>query len=241
MSKFDQIIGYSTIKAELEQIADTLCHREYYERLQVSAPQGLLLYGEPGVGKSLMASAVIEASKRPVFTCRKDKPNGEFVNEDERHQNAEEYVTVQACIDDTKEKDVFVLATVNDKKCLPRSLYRAGRFDRVIHVNVPTGREAIQILTHYLSIKNVVEGIDTEIIARIMNHHSCAELESVINKAGIYAGYERNNSITMEHLLKACLRTWFDLSPVGGRISSGGRCKRTPCRFEVATFTNGMS
>ena len=33
MSKFDQIIGYSTIKAELEQIADTLCHREYYERL----------------------------------------------------------------------------------------------------------------------------------------------------------------------------------------------------------------
>lgn len=245
MSKFDQIIGYSTIKAELEQIADTLCHREYYERLHVSAPQGLLLYGEPGVGKSLMASAVIEASKRPVFTCRKDKPNGEFVNEirnifdkaianapsivylddmdkfaneDERHQNAEEYVTVQACIDDTKEKDVFVLATVNDKKCLPRSLYRAGRFDRVIHVNVPTGREAIQILTHYLSIKNVVEGIDTEIIARIMNHHSCAELESVINEAGIYAGYERNNSITMEHLLKACLRTWFDLSPVGAEF-----------------------
>ena len=51
MSKFDMIIGYNAVKKELKQIADTLKNREYYEKLGVSAPRGLLLRGEPGVGK----------------------------------------------------------------------------------------------------------------------------------------------------------------------------------------------
>ena len=83
------------------------------------------------MGKSLMASAIIEESGRPVFRCRKDEPNGDFVkkikatfekavenapsivflddmdkfaNGDEKHPDAEEYVTVQSCIDETKGK-----------------------------------------------------------------------------------------------------------------------------------------
>ena len=151
MSKFDSIIGYSAIKHDLIRIADTLKSRDAYEKLGVSSPRGLLLHGEPGVGKSLMASAVIEESGRNAFTCRKDKPNGDFVNTikatfdeaaknapsivflddmdkftngDELHPNAEEYVTVQSCIDEVRGKDVFVIATVNNKRCLPHSLRR---------------------------------------------------------------------------------------------------------------------
>lgn len=71
MRKFDMIIGYGAVKKELMQIADTLKNREYYEKLGVSAPRGLLLYGEPGVGKSLMATAIKEASGRKAFICRK--------------------------------------------------------------------------------------------------------------------------------------------------------------------------
>lgn len=55
MSKFDMIIGYTGIKKELQQVADTLKNCEAYEKLNVSPPRELLLYGEPGVGKSLMA------------------------------------------------------------------------------------------------------------------------------------------------------------------------------------------
>ena len=81
MSKFDEIIGYAQIKNELKQISDTLKNPKNYEKLGISAPTGLLLYGDPGVGKSLMANAVIEDSGRNVFVCRKNKPNGEFINE----------------------------------------------------------------------------------------------------------------------------------------------------------------
>lgn len=79
MNAFDKIIGYSSLKKELMQISDTLKNRQFYDKLGVSAPRGLLLHGEPGVGKSLMASAIIEDSGRPVFCCRKDEPNGDFV------------------------------------------------------------------------------------------------------------------------------------------------------------------
>ena len=75
------IIGYTAVKKELQQIADTLRNRDVYDKLGISAPRGLLLYGEPGVGKSLMASAIIEASGRSALVCRKDKPNGDFVKE----------------------------------------------------------------------------------------------------------------------------------------------------------------
>lgn len=144
MSKFDMIIGYTATKKELKQIADTLRNRDVYDKLGVSAPRGLLLHGQPGVGKSLMASAIIEASERPAFVCRKDKPNGDFIKEikatfdkaiadapsivylddmdkfangDERHPDAEEYVTVQSALTKRKAKNVFVLATANNLRC----------------------------------------------------------------------------------------------------------------------------
>lgn len=245
MSKFDMIIGYAAVKKELRQIADTLKNREAYEKLGVSAPRGLLLHGEPGVGKSLMASAIIEESGRKAFVCRKDQPNGDFVkvikatfdkaiqnapsivylddmdkfaNGDEHHPDAEEYVTVQSCIDAAQGKEVFVLATVNNMRCLPSSLRRAGRFDRVMRIENPRGNDALNIISHYLNSKKVVDNLDAKIIARIMDGSSCAELETVINEAGLCAGYERAESITMDHFIEACMRTVFH---VPARVKDG--------------------
>lgn len=236
MRKFDTILGYKAIKTELLQIADVLKNGEVYEKLGISAPHGLLLYGDPGVGKSLMASALIEEIGRKTFVCRKDKPNGEFVkvikktfeeaaknapsvvllddmdkfaNGDSQHPDAEEYVTVQSCIDESKDKQVFVIATVNNIRNLPPSLRRAGRFDKRIRVDNPCGKDAVEITEHYLKNKKVVKSVDAATIARIMDGRSCAELETIINEAGIYAGYERCEFINMSHVLNACINTIF--------------------------------
>ena len=238
MSAFDKIIGYEDIKAELKRFADYLKNPEKYKKLGVSFPSGILLHGDPGLGKSLMAKCFIEESGVKCFTLRKEKPNGDFVNqiketyesakkeavsivflddldkfanEDVDHTDAEEYVSVQSCIDDSKEFGVFTIATANDKYRLPDSLVRAGRFDKVIQVECPKGKDSEAIVSYYLGKKQVLGYVDVEEITRFLEERSCAEIESVINEAGIYAAYSGKEMIEQEDILKACMRLLFDL------------------------------
>ncbi len=188
MSEFDKIIGYEAIKMELRRFCDVLRNPGRYEKLGVNMPSGILLSGEPGLGKTLMAKCFITESGCRVFTLRKEKPNGDFVNEiqntfekaraeapsivflddmdkyaneDNLHRDAEEYVAVQSCIDESKDCRVFVLATVNDRYCLPDSLLRPGRFDKVIEVEAPKGQDAQSIIEHFLGTKETMGDVDT--------------------------------------------------------------------------------
>ena len=123
MGAFDKVIGYEHIKSELLQVCDMLKNREVYESLGAKLPQGVLLHGDPGLGKTLMAECFIEESGLTSYTVRRAKGKDAFVkhvadvfrearenapsvillddmdkfaNEDEAHQNAEEYVAVEA-------------------------------------------------------------------------------------------------------------------------------------------------
>ena len=237
MSEFDKIIGYEDIKAELKRLCDVLRNPQRYEKLGVTMPNGILLRGEPGIGKTQMAKCFIAESGCRAFTLRKEMPNGDFVkeikkifekakaeapaivflddvdkfaNEDRMHPDAEEYVTVQSCIDDCKGRGIFTIATANDTDSMPYSLLRAGRFDKVILMRFPRGEDSRRIIEHYLKSKSIVGDIDVEEITRIMENHTCAEIELVINDAGIYAGSEGRNKIEQRDLIRACLRLIFD-------------------------------
>jgi cell division protease FtsH len=176
MKHFEAIIGYEDIKIELERVLDTIINNEKYEALGVKVPAGILLHGAPGVGKTLFATTFLKNSGRPYFVCRKDRPDGEFVNEiknvfekakeaapsivllddidkfanaTRRYSNDEEFVTVQSCIDEIKHegKAVFVFATANEIDKLPESLTRSGRFDKIIEMDVPMTADAAKIIS----------------------------------------------------------------------------------------------
>ena len=237
MSEFDKIIGYADIKDELIRFCDVLKNFKEYKRMGVEIPSGILLYGEPGIGKTILAKSFIKESKIKSFTIRKDKHSREFVNhirntfdkakkeecaiiflddidkfanEDDFHKDAEEYVVVQSCIDDCKGSNVFVLATANNIYCLPNSLMRAGRFDKVIQMTCPDGDDAKKIIKHFLSKKRVLGDIDIDDISSFLVGHSCAELEMVINEAGIYTVFDKRAKIEQRDIIKACMRLIFD-------------------------------
>ena len=237
MSEFDKIIGYEDAKLELKRFCDVLKNPRKYEKLGVTMPSGILLYGRPGVGKTMMAKCFIAESGHKVFTLRKEKPDGDFVkeikevfekakaeapaivflddmdkyaNEDRLHRDAEEYVSVQSCIDNCKGCNVFTIATVNHRFDLPDSLLRVGRFDKLIEMGIPKGKDAEKIIEFYLKSKSTVGDIDLEETARLLEQHTCAELESVVNEAGIYAGFDGRDKITQKDLIKACMRMIFD-------------------------------
>lgn len=47
-------------------------------------------------------------------------------------------------------------------------------------------------------------------IYRFMEVHSCAELEMVINEAGIYVVFDKRTKIEQRDIIKACMRLIFD-------------------------------
>lgn len=236
MSAFDVVIGYETEKEELMQICDTVRNPEKYRRLGVKMPRGLLLHGEPGVGKTLMATAFMKETGRKSFVCRKTRAGTDFLrdiaeifaaaveaapsvlllddldkfSEDAESRNPEEYVAVQSGMDSVADRDVFVVATANRVYDLPDSLRRHGRFDRVMEIGFPSRTEAVKIITHYLGDKKVAGDVNPESVARIMDGNSCAALEGVLNDAGIYAGYENRTEIGTEDIVRAVLRNIFE-------------------------------
>lgn len=135
-----------------------------------------------------------------------------FANEDNSRCDAPEYVAVQAGIDDVKETDVFVIATVNEICKLPDSLRRSGRFDRKIGVWTPTAADAEAIIAHYLSRKRVSDDINMKDLTKMMSYHSCAELETILNEAAIRAAFARKDSIGMEDMVGMVLKQQYGAS-----------------------------
>lgn len=233
MSSFDKIIGYEKEKEELLLISDTLKNENKYKDFGVSIPKALLIYGEAGLGKTLMANVLIEESKRKCFCCKKDKPNGDLVNsiketfeqaqkfqpsivflddmdkfaQDNLGQNnEEEFVTIQSCLESVKNDSVFVIATANDIKNMPPSLLRAGRFGRQMQIKNPSYEDTIKIVSHFFKDKKISSDVNIETITNVLGSNTCAVLESITNEAGMYASYKNQDVITQNDIIKATLR-----------------------------------
>ena len=175
MDKFDEkVIGYESTKEILRQILDILKRPETYKRKGISIPRGLLMESDPGLGKSLLASILMEESERKPFVFRKTSQENSFLDElrtvfamakeeapsillledlnlyvESNSPYAPEWACLQACIDDAKSTDLFVIATTNDTKYMPPSLLRPGRFDYTLYLDPPTGKTAEKIVSYF--------------------------------------------------------------------------------------------
>ena len=65
---FNDVAGIDEARAELMEIVDFLKQPEHYRRLGGKIPKGVLLVGEPGTGKTLLAKAVAGEAAVPFFS-----------------------------------------------------------------------------------------------------------------------------------------------------------------------------
>ena len=233
---FEEIVGYDDIKKELRIISDMLNNGDVYKKLGASINEGLILSGKPGTGKTTMANCLVRSTGRSVYVCRKKSTDGEFVktingvfqsakenmpsnvllddldkfSDKDEDCDAEEFVAVQSCMDEIKGMDIFVIATVNNIRKIPGSLQRAGRLGKRIQVRLPKIGEAAKIIEHYLEKADICDDLDEVSIARMLNGESCATLENVINSAGMKAAFNRQDKVTMQNIIDACLDVIFE-------------------------------
>ena len=66
--KFDDVAGLDEEKGELIEIVDFLKHPKKYAQMGAKIPKGILLYGKPGTGKTLIAKAIAGEANVPFIS-----------------------------------------------------------------------------------------------------------------------------------------------------------------------------
>lgn len=65
--KFDDVAGNYEAKESLQEIVDFIKNPEKYSKFNARMPKGVLLYGSPGTGKTLMAKALAGEAEVPFY------------------------------------------------------------------------------------------------------------------------------------------------------------------------------
>ena len=98
--------------------------------------------------------------------------------------------------------NVMVIGATNQASTLDPALLRPGRFDRKLHVGLPSGLGREDILQYYLD-KVPHETVDVPRLARATNGFSPAQIKNLVNEALIFALVDGREKLNFDDLWTA--------------------------------------
>ena len=203
--KFEDVAGNEAAKQDLTEIVDFLKNPKKYEKLGAKIPRGVLLAGDPGTGKTLMARAVAGEANVPFFSIS----GSEF---------AEMFVGVGA----SRVRDLFSKA----KKNAPSIIF-IDEIDAVAHkrdARGGAGREDEQTLNQILV---EMDGFDNDSGVIVM---AATNRVDMLDKALLRPGrFDRHVNVTLPERKDRLeiLKVHFKNKPVEKDIDLNALAKKT--------------
>jgi len=207
---FENIYGYDGVKQKLLEIKGWYDNIDELEAEGIVLPKGIFFSGVAGCGKSKLAGefarliddnpsiitnranikAVFDAAREMVRTTGKVK----VILIDEldllvKDNNSAARI-LQTQIDGVDNNlGIFVIATANDKYCIPNALLRSGRFDYRLELCYPSKRDRKTLFENFFKQNNINgKGVDFTYLAEITLGWSCADIKLVCNTIKLKLG-----------------------------------------------------
>src|SRR5579875_2373878 len=197
---FEDVAGIEEAKQELHEIVDFLKTPDKYLKLGARIPRGVLLSGQPGTGKTLLARAVAGEAGVPFF-----------------QMSASEFVEMIVGVGASPVRDLFrqakedaravsFIGATTRPEVLDQALLRPGRFDRRVVVSPPdrAGREAI-LKVHTRSVP-LGDDVDLGGIAASTPGMVGADLANLANEAALLAARRSHGEVVEQDFTDAMER-----------------------------------
>lgn len=223
---WDDVGGLENVKRELQETVQyPVEHPEKFEKFGMAPSKGVLFYGPPGCGKTLLAKAIAnecqanfisikgpelltmwfgesEANVREIFDkARQSAPCVLFFDELDSIAvqrgnsagdagGAGDRVLNQLLTEMdgmSSKKTVFIIGATNRPDIIDPALLRPGRLDQLIYIPLPDDASRKQIFKANLRKSPVAPDVDLDLLARVTNGFSGADITEICQRACKYA------------------------------------------------------
>lgn len=223
---WEDIGGLEGVKRELQETVQyPVEHPEKFEKFGMAPSKGVLFYGPPGCGKTLLAKAIAnecqanfisvkgpelltmwfgesEANVREIFDkARQSAPCVLFFDELDSIAvqrgnsagdagGAGDRVLNQLLTEMDgmgSKKTVFIIGATNRPDIIDPALMRPGRLDQLIYIPLPDDASRKQIFKACLRKSPVAPDVDLDLLARVTQGFSGADITEINQRACKYA------------------------------------------------------
>lgn len=215
---FANVVGLKNVKKELMLLVDWFKDSARLKERGIRVPKGVLLYGEPGLGKSLLIHEVIRYAGVPTILVRGEGENvvatinkvfdlarslGEaIIVIDELDllidKDSKVVRSLQENLDGVEKGDnILVLTATNYCHYIPEPLRRNGRLERVIQITEPTHEDSVALLKKAFAEigAELPPNFDEDEVGLSLSNISCAAIQAVVNDVVLRNGF---HDLTME-------------------------------------------
>jgi ATP-dependent Zn protease len=224
---FDDISGHKKAKENLFEIIELLNNPQQLIKHNIDMPKGMLLYGVPGTGKTMLAKAFAAEADLPFISttgaeildigfmkkifkrAREYAPSIIFIDEIDaigHRDGSNKDIIINQFLTELNgfgdgDDNIFVIGATNIKQKIDPAILRSGRIDQHIEIG-NLDKEARSYFIDKIIKNNNIQDINKEKLITYTTGMSGADLEKVNRESSLYKIKHNLDEITQDILLE---------------------------------------